>query len=421
MPSGRALRPVRVIRAGRFIDGTGGAVQRDRDIYVNDVADVDDASDTSSAARAADTQAGRIVGVEPAGDVPADAELTDLGDLTVLPGLIDCHTHLVFSRGAYPLGDLLAEDDATLLLRGVAAAREALGAGITTVRDLGGRGGVTFRLRDAIARGLIAGPRILAAGSPITITGGHCHFLGLEADGEQGVRLAARRQLKAGANCLKIMATGGRMTPGTNITVPQYGVAELRAAVEEAQRARVSLAAHALGTAGIRNATQAMVTTIEHCNWLGAQGQVEFDERVAAQMAEQGTAVVPTLVPLRRSAAALRAQVIECVRRMRALGVPIVAGTDAGVVLTPFDSLPGELEILVDEVGLAPVQAIAAATGEPARVLGLADTVGTLVPGRMADLVAVDGDPSTRIIDVRAVRYVIQAGRTVARDGVVLG
>jgi len=149
---------VKVIRAGRLIDGTGAAVQRDRALYVED---------------------GQIVAIEAAGEAPADAEVVDL---SVIPGLIDCHVHLVFSRSVFPLGDVLVEDDQQLLLRGVAAAREALGAGITTVRDLGGRGGVTFRLRDAIAAQIIAGPRVLAAGSPITITGGHCHFLGLEAE-----------------------------------------------------------------------------------------------------------------------------------------------------------------------------------------------------------------------------------------------
>src|SRR5207302_3515882 len=197
----------------------------------------------------------------------------------------------------------------------------------TTVRDLGGRGGVTFRLRDAIANGLIAGPRILAAGSPITITGGHCHFLGLEADGEAEVRVAARRELKSGANCLKVMATGGRMTPGTNTGAAQYSVTEITAAVDEAKRAHTTIAAHALGTAGIRNATQAGVDTIEHCNWLGPDGGVQFDESVAVQMAEQSTALVPTLFPLQRAALAVRDEVMRSMRRMVELGVPVAAGT----------------------------------------------------------------------------------------------
>ncbi|MGI9147617.1 MAG: amidohydrolase family protein [Chloroflexota bacterium] len=382
-----------------MIDGTGAAVQLDRALYVED---------------------GRIVGIHRIGDAPADAEIVDLRKLSVVPGLIDCHVHLVFSHTAYPLGDLLAEDDQQLLLRGVAGARQALGAGITTVRDLGGRGGVTFRLRDAIANHLVAGPRILAAGSPITITGGHCHLLGLEADGKAGVRAAAMGQLKAGANGLKIMATGGRMTPGTNIGMAQYSVAEIRAAVEEAQRAHVWVAAHALGTAGIRNATAAGVNTIEHCNWLGADASVEFDESVALQMAEQGTAVVATLVPLQRTASAVRDEVMRSMRRMATLGVPFAAGTDAGVSLTPFNSLPAELEILVSEVGLTPMQAIQAATANAARALGMATSLGTLEPGQAADLIAVEGDPSTRIDALRSVRVVIKGGRKVVENGVVV-
>src|SRR5438477_1657560 len=247
---------MQVILAGRLIDGTGADVQRERALYIQD---------------------GQIQGITAAGDVPTDAEVIDLSRLTVLPGLIDCHVHLAFSGSPAPLQDLLAEDDQQLLLRGVASARVALGTGITTVRDLGGRGGVTFRLRDAIQSKLIAGPRVLAAGSPITITGGHCNFLGLEADGEAEVRVAARRQLKAGANCLKIMATGGYMTPGTNKNRAQYSVQEIAAAVDEAARAHVTVAAHGLGTDGIRNAVQAGVNTIEHCNWLGADLSVSFD------------------------------------------------------------------------------------------------------------------------------------------------
>jgi imidazolonepropionase-like amidohydrolase len=275
-------------------------------------------------------------------------------------------------------------------------------------------------LREAISSGLIAGPRILAAGAPITITGGHCHFLGGEADGVDGVRAMARRQLKAGANCLKIMSTGGRMTPGTNTLVAQYSVAEISAAVEEAARGNVTLAAHGLGTAGIANATAAGVNTIEHCNWLGADGGVRFDESVASLMATRGVAVVETLTPLQRSAATLREQVVAAMRRMKELGVRFAAGTDAGVSLTPFDSLPRELEILVSDLGFSPLEAIHAATGAAATALHIDKSVGTLTQGRFADLIAVDGDPSTQISDVRRVRIVMKAGRVVARDGLVL-
>ena len=390
---------MQVIRAGRLIDGTGADVLFDRALYLEDE---------------------RIVEIGEAAKIPSGADVLDLRDYSVLPGLIDAHVHLTFSASSNALADILREDDLQLLLRGVGAARQALCGGITTVRDLGGRGGVTFRLRDAIASGIIGGPRILAAGAPITITGGHCHFLGLEADGESGVRVAARSQLKAGANCLKIMATGGRMTPGTNTLVAQYTVSELAAAVEEAARARVPLAAHALGTDGIRNATLAGVTTIEHCNWLGADGNVAFDASVAREMAAKKVAVVATLTPLQRSAPALREEVLCCMRRMRELGVPFVAGTDAGVSLMPFDTLPRELEILVSDVGMSPLEAIHAATGASADVLGLA-TLGTLQPGKLADLLAVEGDPSERIQDVRKLKLVLKGGVAVAENGLLLG
>jgi imidazolonepropionase-like amidohydrolase len=389
---------MRVLRAGTLIDGTGAEPQQDRAVYVDD---------------------GVIVDIGPGGQLASDADVLDVSEYSVLPGLIDAHVHLVFSAGSNALADVLADDDHQLLLRGVAAARQALRGGITTVRDLGGRGGVTFRLRDAIAQGIVAGPRILAAGSPITITGGHCHFLGLEADGEAGVRAAARGQLKAGANCLKIMSTGGRMTPGTNTRVAQYTVAELAAAVEEAARAHVPLAAHALGTDGIRNATAAGVTTIEHCNWLGLDGSVEFDESVARAMAAKPVAVVATLTPLQRSAPKLREEIVACMRHMHELGVPFVAGTDAGTSLLPFDSLPRELEIMVADVGMTPLEAIHAATGRSAEILGISD-VGTLEPGRRADLLVVDGNPSVRIQDVRAQRMVLKSGAIAAENGVLL-
>jgi len=405
---------MKVIRAGRLIDGTGAAVRRSQSIFLDD---------------------GRIVAIEPSGDPPSDAEVIDASDSTVMPGMIDGHVHLVFSAGEFPLGDLGLEDDQRLLLRSVAAARQALGAGVTTVRDLGGRGGVIFRLRDAINDGLLRGPRILAAGSPITITGGHCHFLGLEADDEAGVRAAARSQLKAGATCLKIMATGGRMTPGTNVGRAQFSVAELAAAVDEARRRGVPIAAHALGTDGIRTAAEAGVDTIEHCSWLGATAGVDFDEAAAVRMAEQGTAAEPTLDTIigpmnhtppdnmsagLREHITLRKEIIKCVRRMVELGVPIVTGTDAGVSWTPFDSLALEVELLVTEVGMTPLQAIHSATGLAALALGLADTVGTISAGRTADVIVVDGDPSVAIGDLRNVRLVVQAGKVVAKDGQVL-
>ena len=404
-----------VVKAGTLVDGTGAAPRRGVQVYVRD---------------------GRIVDVGSGGDVPSDAQVLDHSAYSVVPGLIDCHVHLAFSAGPNPLADLLVEDDGTLLLHAAANARTALAAGITTVRDLGDRAGVVRVLRDAIGRGVVPGPRILTAGSPITITGGHCHFLGLEADSEDDVRQVARMQLRDGVDCLKIMATGGRMTPGTNPQLPQYTVGQVKAAVEEARRAGVTIAAHALSADGIRVAAEAGVDTVEHCNWLARPGSdgLAFDESTAELMCTNGVAFDPTLTPVQgslsmpdgnlsdvqRAALAIRVELLGVFRRMLELGVTMVAGTDAGTRRSTLDKLPGEIGLYVEQLGLTPVAAIATATGTAARVLGLADEVGTIQAGRRADLTVVDGDVSADIAALGRTRAVIQGGRLVGEHGRLL-
>jgi imidazolonepropionase-like amidohydrolase len=289
-------------------------------------------------------------------------------------------------------------------------------------------------LRDGIARGIATGPRIVTAGAPITITGGHCHFLGMEADSRDDVRRAARRQIKDGVDCLKIMASGGRMTPGTNPKLPQYSVGQLKAAVVEARRAGLTIAAHALSATSIRRAAEAGVDTVEHCNWLGPDEGLAFDESTAVLMAENGVAFDPTLTPVQsflnfepelltdvqKAAIAIRAQLVEVFRRMLELGVTMVAGTDAGTRRSTLDRLPGELELYVEQLGLTPVAAIATATGGAAEVLGLGTELGSIQPGRQADLTVVEGDPSVEIAALKRPRAVIQGGRLVAEHGRLL-
>ena len=402
-----------VVKAGTLVDGTGAAPRRGVQIYVRD---------------------GRIAEVAASGDVPSDARVLDFADQAVVPGLIDCHVHLAFSAGVDPLADLLAEDDAALLLHAVANARTALAAGITTVRDLGDRGGVARALRDGIARGIASGPRIITAGAPITITGGHCHFLGMEADSRDDVRRVARLQIKDGVDCLKIMASGGRMTPGTNPKLPQYSVGQLKAAVAEARRAGLTIAAHALSARSIRRAAEAGVDTIEHCNWLDVDEGLAFDEGTAVLMAENGVAFDPTLTPVQsfvtfepelltdvqKAAIAIRAELVEVFRRMLELGVKLVAGTDAGTRRSTLDRLPGELELYVQQLGLTPVAALATATGGAAEALGLSAELGTVRPGWRADLTVVPGDPSVDIAVLKRPRAVIQGGRLVAEHGRLL-
>jgi imidazolonepropionase-like amidohydrolase len=402
-----------IVKAGTLIDGTGSAARRGVQIAVRD---------------------GRILDVGPAGDVPSDATVLDYSDAAIVPGLIDCHVHLAFSAGVDPLADLYAEDDAALLLHATANARTALAAGITTVRDLGDRNGVARALRDGIKRGIVAGPRIMTAGAPITITGGHCHFLGMQADSKSDVTRAARQQIRDGVDCLKIMASGGRMTPGTNPKLPQYSVGQLKAAVGEARRAGLTIAAHALSARSIRRAAEAGVDTVEHCNWLDRDQGLAFDESTAVLMAENGVAFDPTLTPVQsflnfepellsdvqKAAIAIRLELIEVFRRMLELGVTLVAGTDAGTRRSTLDRLPGELELYVEQLGLTPVAAIASATGVAASKLGLGAEIGTVQAGRAADLTVVEGDPSVEIGVLKQARAVIQAGRVVAEHGRLL-
>ena len=402
-----------IVKAGTLVDGTGAGPQRGVQIVVRD---------------------GTIVEIQPAGDVPSDARELDYSDAAVVPGLIDCHVHLAFSAGVDPLADLLAEDDAALLLHAAANARTALAAGITTVRDLGDRNGVARALRDGITRGIATGPRIVTAGAPITISGGHCHFLGLEADSKDDVRRVARQQIRDGVDCLKIMASGGRMTPGTNPKLPQYSVGQLRAAVTEARRAGLTIAAHALSARSIRRAAEAGVDTVEHCNWLDTGDGLAFDESTAELMAANGVAFDPTLTPVQsflnfepelltdvqKAAIAIRTELLAIFRRMLELGVTMVAGTDAGTRRSTLDRLPDEIALYVTELGLSPVAAIATATGTAARQIGLGGVIGTIQAGRQADLTVVDGDPSVDIGALKQTRAVLQAGRVVAEGGRLL-
>ena len=405
-----------VIRAGRLIDGLGGPPVDAATIVVED---------------------GwiREVTAEGPGNLAdvAGAEQVDAGDYTVLPGLIDCHVHLVFSAAESALDDVLAEDDRRLLVRAVHNAQVALRAGVTTVRDCGGRSGLTLALRDSIAAGILPGPRVLAAGPAITTTGGHCYFLGGEADTVEDLRRIARRLAKEGVDCFKVMSTGGRMTPGTNVAAAQYSAEELIALVAEARRLSRTVAAHGHGAGGIRNAVAAGVTTVEHCTWVSEEdsGEVAYEPEVAAQMARQGTYFTPTLstraavdalpehelTPERREVRRMGPAVAEAQRAMLAAGVEPIAGTDAGVANVPMDSMPVELASLHERLGLAPLEALRAATHTAARACGREREIGTIEVGKRADLLVVEGDPSRDLGAVGRVRWVFRDGRLEVEDG----
>jgi imidazolonepropionase-like amidohydrolase len=352
-------------------------------------------------------------GVEP----PSDVEVVDLGDVTLLPGLIDVHVHLGFDAGAAPVARMQADDDMTLLLRMHQAARRALAAGITTVRDLGDRSYLSVTLRDWFRDGSDMGPEIVAAGPPITVTGGHCHFMGGEADGELEVRRAVRSHVKYGVDVIKIMATGGHMTPGTNPQQPQFTLVELEAAVEEAHRLGRKLIAHAHGPAGIAVAVEAGVDGLEHCSFRvpgGREAHPELVEKIAAlQIAVSPTVGVIPGQEARPEVTQLTESFAPILEHMHRAGVRLVAGTDAGISpAKPHDVLPYAVKALAS-VGLTNAEALSAATSVAAAACGLGDRKGAIQVGKDADLLAVAGDPITDITALLNVRAVYRAGRRV--------
>ena len=361
---------------------------------------------------------GRIQAVVAEREAPAGTTRR-LDGLTLLPGLINCHVHLCFGGEADPGAAMLKESYATTVIKAALRARQTVEAGVTTVRDLGGRDYAELSVRDAIRGGLIPGPRVLCAGKGICITGGHgWQLIGRQADGPDDVRKAVREQLRAGADVIKIFATGGVMTPGVDPNSAQLTLDEVRAAIEEARKAGRRTAAHAQGADGIANCLEAGITTIEHGIFLS--------EGLCRRMVRDGVALVPTLIAPHaiveggvaagipefavQKSLVVRTRHTESFQMALRLGVPIAAGTDAGTPLNAHGTLVPELELMV-KAGQAPLAAIPAATATAARVLGLEAETGRIAPGLAADLLAVAGDPSERIQALDDVRLVVAGGR----------
>jgi len=370
--------------------------------------------------RAVVIERGRISAVIPEGRPPADATVVNLDGLTLLPGLINCHVHLCLGGEADPVKTLGEDSPATTAIKTVLRARQTVEAGVTTVRDLGGRDEVALALRDAVRAGLVPGPRILAAARGICMTGGHGWRFGREADGPDDVRKAVREQLRAGADVIKILATGGVLTPGVEPGSPQLTPEEIRAAIEEAKKAGRRIAAHAQATDGIAACVDAGITSIEHGIFL--------TEPIARKMAKEGIALVATLVAPEqivthgvaagipefavRKSEAVRGRHVESFQLAMMLGVPIAAGTDAGTPLNPHGSIVPELALMV-KAGMSPLEVIRSATSIAARVLGLEDETGRIAPGLAADLIAVGGNPGGRIEALDDLRLVVANGEIV--------
>jgi imidazolonepropionase-like amidohydrolase len=357
--------------------------------------------------------------VGPAGTLPAEyAALprADYPDSTIMPGLIDSHVHLGFDGGPTPAARMRAETDEQQLIRMLHSARELLGVGVTTARDLGARGYLDVVARDAIAGGLARGPRMVVAACPVTVTGGHCWFMGGEADSEDDLRRMVRTHHKHGVDLIKVMSTGGFMTTGSAPWYAQFTAAQLAVIVEEARRVDKPVAAHAHGLEGIRRAVEAGVTTLEHCSFVTETNERRFDEPLAALIAERGIVVCPTVNVNAPYVTDLTGIVVgEHLVAMHDMGVRIIAGTDAGIDNTPHHQYVGGLEYLV-KLGFRPADVLAMATTEAAAVLGVGAVTGRLAPGYEADLIVVHGDPLADIAVLGRLRRVIARGRDYVPD-----
>ncbi len=363
---------------------------------------------------------GRVKAVD-AGTPRSAADPINFGDdATLLPGLIDLHVHLVWDGSAHPRGKAETESSNLMTMRAVNHARQTLLDGVTTVRDVGGPYGVPQDLAQAQRLRLITAPYIVAAGPAIMMTGGHGWSFGREADGVDGVRKAVRQAIKEGAEVIKVMATGGVYTEGEKPGQSQLNVDEMAAAVVEAHKRGLRVAAHAEGREGIKNAVLAGVDTIEHGCFL--------DDDTAALMAERGTYYVPTVSVFTQMARSGERSGIpdyvleksrwvadatwESVRRAKRYGVKIAGGTDAGSPLHPHSPLPQEVAMLVD-CGLTPLEALSAATAMSAEALGIDGINGKITVGSYADMVAVQGNP---LVDIQAlfhVKRVVQHGNLI--------
>jgi imidazolonepropionase-like amidohydrolase len=322
---------------------------------------------------------------------------TDYPGSTITPGLIDSHVHLGFDGGAQPAARMRSETDEQQLVLMLHNARDLLGVGVTTARDLGARGYLDVVVRDAIAAGLARGPRLVVATRPITVTGGHCWFMGGEADSQDDLRRIVRIHHKRGADLIKVMATGGFMTPGSAPWYAQFTSEQLAVVVDEARRVDKPVAAHAHGIEGIRRALKAGVTTLEHCSFVTETNERHFSEPLAAEIAERGVFVCPTTSVNAPYVAQLTGiRVGQHLKAMHEMGVRIIAGTDAGIDNTPHHQYVGGLEYLVT-LGFQPEEVLAMATTEAAAALGLDTITGRLAPGYDADLIVIDGDPRTDI------------------------
>jgi len=397
--------PARIaIRAGRLIDGRGGPPVANAVILIDGE---------------------RITAVGPGLAIPAGARVIDLSRYTVLPGLIDAHTHVTTQPKDY-YEDLFRRSPIDVAITAHVYAKRTLEAGFTTIRDVGSREFIDVALRNAINRGDVPGPRIQAATLAVGSTGGHNDVSGFSpyikfdsfsgvADGIDDIRKLVRLEVKNGADVIKMIASAGVLSEEESVGAPQYSQEEMNAVVEEAAMWGRKVAAHAHGTEAIKRAIKAGVASVEHASFIDEEGlqlaksrgtylvmDIYNDDYILAEYKRMG---YPQKI-LDKEARVGRTQ-RENFRRAVQAGVKLAFGTDAGVYPHGWNGKQFAKEV---EFGLTPMQAIQTATVNAADLLGWSDRVGSVQPGRFADIIAVSGDPLTDVRELERVAFVMKGG-----------
>jgi imidazolonepropionase-like amidohydrolase len=339
----------------------------------------------------------------------------DYPDATVLAGLFNAHVHLVFDASPDFIDRMQRATREELQVGAVDRLRQLVRAGVTTVRDLGDRDQLAVSVRSA---GVVL-PRVLAAGTPLTVPGGHCHFLGGAVASDSAARDLIDANAAAGADVIKVMASGGQITPGgAQMWESQFSVTQLQMIVSHAASHGLPVAAHAHGADAIEACVEAGAATIEHCTWMVGPGQIERRDEVAKRMVARGIAACSTSSPSWRAMAErmgsdVAGRVFGRLRWMEDQGVPLIAGTDAGLPGSVFDNPVAALE-MYEWLGFPPARILEIATIDSARALGLGNVTGRLAPGYSADLLVVNGDPLTNLSALGKVRRVLARGRLAA-------
>ena len=410
----------RIIKIDRMIDGTGKAIMPKAEILIKD---------------------GEIAEVGPQGSLskPSDAfvEETDYGNRTVLPGLVDCHVHLNGIGDGRSGDELALLPDEILTVQAAVNAKKHLDSGVTTIRDCGGKHNTTFLLRQSVEMGIVEAPRLILAGRPIAIIGGHLGYFGTQATGEAECRSAVRQLVKEGADFIKITATGGSTKTSFPMR-PSFTVDELTTICDEAHKFGKHTVAHCTSSEGMLNAIQSGIDTIVHGVHKEPDGTNLYRPEITEQIIEHGIYVNPTLNIARVEGQRLQTKMdkhglnsfeqnqlktireerqvrMEHVNRMRESGVTLVCGSDSAWGHYKMCDFQGEIESTVLS-GMPPEDAIVSATLNSARSCNYDDKVGSIEPGKKADLVIVDGNPGKNIEDLRRIVTVFKDGGKINRN-----